>query len=159
MTDTPEPTETTQQNTEPDDDTTTATDAQPEQTEVANPEAASAAREAAKWRKQFREAETQVATLTERLATLQRREVERLAADELADPADFWRGGAELADLLDDDGNVDTDKVTAAVQSVLKEHRHWRRSVPAAAPAADVGVGGLGVTPTDFTDAFRPRSK
>jgi len=82
-------------------------EAEADKTEVEKPEAASAAREAAKWRKQFREAESQVAALTERLTALQRREVERLASADMADPEDLWRSGVELTELLDEDGNVE----------------------------------------------------
>jgi len=159
VTDTPEPTETDQENTEPDGDTTATTDAQPEQTEVTNPEAAGAAREAAKWRRQYREAESQVAALTERLTTLQRREVERLASADMADPEDLWRSGVELTELLDESGDVDQGKVAETVENILRQHRHWKKPAPAAAPATDVGTSGLGATPTSFTDAFRPKGR
>jgi len=132
-------------------------EAEADKTEVEKPEAASAAREAAKWRKQFREAESQVAALTERLTALQRREVERLASADMADPEDLWRSGVELTELLDEDGNVDQGKVTETVQNVLRQHRHWSKPVPAAAPATDVGTSGLGTVPNDFVAAFKPR--
>lgn len=169
MSETPETQTAEAEETTPDAEATAAADASTEpteqagaeadKTEVEKPEAASAAREAAKWRRQYREAESQVAALTERLTTLQRREVERLAAFHMADPEDLWRSGVELTEMLDEDGNVDQGKVTETVENILRQHRHWKKPAPAAAPATDVGTSGLGATPTSFTDAFRPKGR
>lgn len=82
-------------------------------------------KEAAKYRTRLREVEGERDALTDRLATLQRREAERLAADQLADPADLWRDGVELAALLDDDGNLDASKVAEAAGATVAQHRHW----------------------------------
>ena len=131
------------------------TPAEPDQPSTDNP-----SREAAKWRNRFRDAETELATMRERVEALQRGEAERLAAPVLYDAADMWRDGTQLADLLDDDGNIDPDKVTAAATKTADAHNHWKRKAPAAAPASEVtstaNVSGE-ATPT-FSDAFKPRS-
>lgn len=71
-------------------------------------------KEAAKYRTQLRTAETERDALSTRLESMQRAEAERLAGDRLEKGAGLWANGATLPDLLDDDGNVDPDKVTAA---------------------------------------------
>ncbi len=75
--------------------------------------------EAAKYRRRLRETETERDGLAERLAGYQRREAERLAADTLSRGDDLWIGDTDVAAVLDDAGNVDPDKVGAAVQAVL----------------------------------------
>lgn len=95
-------------------------------------------REAAKYRRKLRDAEAERDTLRTRLETLQRTEAERLAGEHLADGSDLWRDGAELAGMLDDDGNVSAEKVTAAATQLSTDRPHWRKPVHAAAPASDV---------------------
>jgi len=77
------------------------------------------AREAAKYRRKLRTVETERDGLAERLAGYQRREAERLAAAELSRGDDLWIGDTDVTAVLDDEGNVDPDKVSAAVQAVL----------------------------------------
>lgn len=74
-----------------------------------------AGREAAKYRRQLRDVETERDTLRGTLETLQRAEVQRIASADLAQPAALWAAGTQLADLLGEDGTVDPAKVTAAV--------------------------------------------
>ncbi|MDT5076773.1 MAG: hypothetical protein QOJ80_1410 [Mycobacterium sp.] len=81
--------------------------------------------EAAKYRKRLRATEAERDTLVGRLESLQRSEIERLAAGHLVDAADFWRDGATVADVLGEDGNVDPAKVTAVAGAVLQNHSHW----------------------------------
>lgn len=131
---------------------------EPDAAEVANPAAESAAREAAKWRKQFRQAEERATQLQTRLEALQRAEVERIAAERMADPADLWRAGVDLTDVLTDDGTVDQDSIGDTINRVLEKHRHWRKPALAAAPVTGVGTGRITTDTTDsFEDAFRPR--
>ena len=85
--------------------------------------------EAAKYRRQLRAAETERDTLREQLAAVQRAEVERLAADHLADPGDVW-AGTDLEPLLAEDGTVAPDKVRAAAQDLLGHKPHWRKPEP-----------------------------
>src|SRR5699024_7564560 len=71
--------------------------------------------EAAKYRRRLRAAEAQRDALTERLETMQRAEVERLAGEHIAKGESLW-AAASLADVLDDAGNVDPQRVAAAAQ-------------------------------------------
>ncbi len=91
-------------------------------------------REAARYRRSLRDAEAERDNLRDRLATLQKAEVERLASgdDGLAVPGDFWLAGANLASLLDGDGNVDASRVRQTVAEVLVDRPHWRRAAPVA---------------------------
>ncbi|BBY91334.1 hypothetical protein MGALJ_10030 [Mycobacterium gallinarum] len=119
-------------------------------------------KEAAKYRRRLRDTEAERDRLTDRLTTLQRREVERLAADHLADGADLWRDGAQLEDVLDDDGDIDADKVTDLARTLLESHRHWRRNAPAAPPASTVTANGK-ITAEDpqvtWTDLLKQSTK
>ncbi len=90
-------------------------------------------REAARYRRSLRDTEAERDSLRDRLDVLQRAEVERLAsADGLAVPGDFWLSGANLAELLDDDGNVDHGRVRESVAKILVDRPHWRRAAPVA---------------------------
>lgn len=133
-------------------ETTETTDA--DETEVENPAAAAKGRENSKLRERLRD-------VTARLETMQRREVERIASQHLADGADFWRDGAEIAQVLDSDGNIDNSKVETMAKEILANHRHWRKASLAAPPASVVTANGSigdGDTRPTFTDAFRPRN-
>lgn len=82
----------------------------------------SANREAARYRRQLRETESERDTLRDRLAALQRAEIERLAgtAAKLAAPSAIWASGVQLADLLDGDGQVDPERVAAAAEQAAQ---------------------------------------
>lgn len=75
----------------------------------------------ARYRTQLREAEAERDTLTARVEALQRAEVERLASDLIEKPAALWTAGVDLADLTDDDGAIDPDKVTDAVKAAQSD--------------------------------------
>lgn len=74
-----------------------------------------------RYREQLRAAEAERDTLRQNIENMQRREVERLAADHITKPGALWTAGTELADLLGDDGAVDPDKVAAATADARKE--------------------------------------
>ena len=93
-------------------------------------ERTAANREAAKYRRQLREAEAQRDQLGARLATMQRSQAEALAREHLADGADMFRDGLELSALLDNDGNLDPAKVTEAARAAHKAHPHWGAPQP-----------------------------
>lgn len=104
-----------------DDDTNTAaTD-----TDEDRPDTPDAVKEARKYRRRAQTAEAERDALKTRLEVLQRGEVERLVADRLADPADVWRDGATLDNLLDEDGNIDPRRVDELTSSLLAAHSHW----------------------------------
>ncbi|PPF32277.1 hypothetical protein C5B93_15905 [Rathayibacter sp. AY1A2] len=73
--------------------------------------------EAAKYRRQLREAEAERDTLRSRVESLQRSDVERIASTKIEKASAVWAAGSQLADLLDEDGNVDPEKVAAAAES------------------------------------------
>ncbi|ONM47168.1 hypothetical protein [Nocardia donostiensis] len=100
-------------------------------------------REAAKYRRQLRDTETERDQLRERVTAYERAEVERLVADHLADPADLWVAGTELDALRGKGGAVDPEKVKAAVAELLEQRPHWRKHRPPIAPPASL-VSGLG---------------
>jgi len=78
-----------------------------------------------------------------RIERMQRAEVERLAADAgLAHASDvFTMSGNDLADYLDDDGNVDPEKVAADVAAVLTERPGLRKNAPVFDPTQGLGGG------------------
>ena len=108
-------TEPTDQTTEPTEETPPPETAE----EAAPPESGN--REAARYRRALRETETQRDALTERVATYQRRDAERVAGEYLAVPDDLWRFGGSIEHYLDENGEVDADRVAGAVAAVLDE--------------------------------------
>lgn len=76
----------------------------------------------ARYRTQLRETEAERDQLAARVESLQRAEVERLAANVIRNGAALWSAQTSLADLLDDNGAVDPQKVkdaaTAAKQTL-----------------------------------------
>lgn len=78
-------------------------------------------REAAKYRRQLRDTETERDNLAGRLEALQKQTVETLAGQHLDKPAGLWASGTELEDLIDSEGNVDPDKVKAAAVAAREE--------------------------------------
>lgn len=111
-------------------------------------------KEAAKYRRQLREAEAARDQLGERLAALQRGQAETLAREHLADGADLWRDGLDLAALLDHNGQVDAAKVAEAAQATVAAHRHWAAPRPPKRNPAGSG-GGLRSGATGRDD-YRP---
>lgn len=121
---------------------TLATPEETEPSENALPQNPNA--EAAKYRTQLREAERQRDALAVRIEAFQRAEVLRLAAD-LAQPEDlFTVGDVTLTDMLDDEGGIDAEKVSAAVADLLESrpglHRQARH--PAAQRYPNFGQSG-----------------
>ncbi|BBY82953.1 hypothetical protein H7I53_23070 [Mycolicibacterium pulveris] len=99
------------------------------------------------WKAKAREHQTTIDTLTAerdalqaRLDTVQQREAEALVTGKLHDPADLFRFGPPLAELLDEDGNVSAELVDAALAAVVAEHPHLsvRHGISPAAPASMV---------------------
>jgi hypothetical protein len=99
-----------------------------------DPRIAKLSRENADWRGKLRSAE-------ERIATMQRAEVERLAADGLSHPADlFSLSGNDVANYLTEDGDVDAVKVAADFAAILAERPGMRKFTPGYDPSQ--GLGG-----------------
>lgn len=130
-------------------------DAQPEDGEEprgGSNDLASTRREAASWRQKFRDAESTIAAHEERIAGLQRADADRVIADRLVDPRDLW-AVTDVADLRDDDGALDQEKVTARIEALIEERPHWAKAAPATFPS---GVRGV---PTSGTPSFGERIK
>lgn len=111
-------------------------------------------REAAKYRRQLRDAEAARDQLAERLAALQRGQAETFAREHLADGADLWRDGVDLTALLDDGGQVDPDKVREAARSTIAAHRHW--AAPRPPKRNPTGSGGGLKSGATGRDDYRP---
>ena len=78
------------------------------------------ARAPGKFRQRLADAEAERDTLRGKVETMQRAEVERLAAQaDLAVPKAIWANGTDLGDLLDPDGRVDPERVTSAVTGAI----------------------------------------
>ena len=105
--------------------------------EAQDDDLAAVRREAAQRRRQLREVEQERDQLRARVDDHDRREVERIAGRTLADASDLWVG-VELGELRDDDGALDTEKVSAAVDDLVKRKPHYRRP---AEPQPDYGAG------------------
>lgn len=73
--------------------------------------------EAAKYRRRLRDAEAERDALTGQLGAMRRTEAERVASKHLAAPGAMWAAGTDLADLLDDTGGIDPEKVKAAAEN------------------------------------------
>lgn len=116
-------TETATQDVE--DTTTSEAISDADEGEIHNEAAHRAAQKAARYRTELRTAQAERDALAERLSTLQRREVERLAGAKMAEGGDIWLSGTELADLLDEDGNVDAERVTEAASGIVASKPHW----------------------------------
>lgn len=112
--------------------------------------------EAAKYRRQLRDAEAERDTLRGRVEALQRAEAERLAAGEGVKASALWASGTELADLVDDEGNIVPDRVSEAASTAVNE-LGLRRERPGYVPA-EGGVPNLAkLEPRPgFADAFTP---
>jgi hypothetical protein len=118
----------------------------------------------AKLRRRAQAAEAERDQLAARVETLTRNEIQRLVADKLADPADVWRDGATVGDLLADDGSVDAEKVDGLVAGLLETHGHW--GIPAPKTASRYSMPASGSTPqptaprTDpWVKAFSPQER
>ena len=142
MTDQPDETTTTddpQDGTEPAAEAS-PTDDTPDVSDAAQ-DAPGAAGEAARYRRRLREAEQQRDGLSERLQRLQRRDVERLAGERLSVAADLFEiGRVELAELLDDDGDVAPAKVAAALDQLLTDRPGLAQPGPVRWPDSGQGT-------------------
>lgn len=137
-------------------------------------------REAAKYRRQLREVEGERDTLAGQLDALRRAEAERIAAQGVEvvarvtagpmagrpmrsytvpgiKPAALWASGAQLGDLLADDGTVDPEKVAEAVKTARDVLGLATPSTPTAFAAGNVGspLPDPGDRPA-FDKAFAP---
>jgi len=83
--------------------------------------------EAAKRRRQLREAEGQRDALQARVDQYERSEVERLAGDLLEDPSDLFLTSS-LDVMRDEEGRIDQDLVRAEITSLTEQKPHYRKA-------------------------------
>lgn len=111
-------------------------------------------REAAKYRRQLREAEAARDALSTRLEGMQRAQVEAMV--DLAQPRALW-AVTELADLLDDDGNVDSEKVAAAMTRARDELGASTRDQPVFESPSTHRTNSAPPASEAFVQAFEPK--
>lgn len=95
------------------DDTTTET--QPDDQTPESPNA-----EAAKYRHRAKEAEAQRDALTEQVTALRRAAVDEKVKAHKVPVEGFWASGVALEDLLDEEGNLNDDKIKTAADSAVE---------------------------------------
>ena len=95
------------------DDTTTET--QPDDQTPESPNA-----EAAKYRHRAKEAEAQRDALAEQVTALRRAAVDAKVKAHRIAPEGFWASGVTLEELLDEEGNLDEEKVKAAADAAVE---------------------------------------
>ncbi|MBZ4547401.1 hypothetical protein GBQ42_25620 [Mycobacterium avium subsp. hominissuis] len=77
------------------------------------------------------------------------REAERLAAKDLANPADLLTlGGVTITDLLDEDGEVDSEKVDAVVAEILSTRPGLGKRGPVYDPTQGLPGGNVKPQPS-----------
>ena len=111
-------------------------------------------REAAKYRRRLRETEKERDALHATVEALQRAAVESVAQGTLSKPAGLWAAGVELADVLDEHGQPDPEKITAAARSAADSLGLAR---PLRNHVAREGATPAPVHRTRFEDALRDR--
>lgn len=130
-----------------DDTTQTGEQHQAQQSAPEAPAGGGGNAEAAKYRRELRETQAELATAKEQLTTLRRAEVERLAEPEGVNGAALWASGVELDDLLNEDGTPNADAVTEAVTSARTAFGiNPKPTTPSADGQGAVGesIGGTG---------------
>lgn len=99
-------------------------------------------------------AREELAAATERIARMQRAEVERLASAHLSHPEDLLTlSGNDVTDYLTESGDIDPEKVAADVEAILAERPGLKP--PSAAVDRSQGLGGSAESmPKDFSAFF-----
>lgn len=114
-----------------------------------------AGREAAKYRRQLRDAEAQRDTLAGQVEALQRRMVEQAAAAQIQRPEALWAAGVELADLIGEDGVPDPEKVRGACRDAAE--RLGLSRPPGGNYVPNEGRSMTQARTADFAAAFAPK--
>lgn len=113
-----------------------------------------------RYRQRAHDAEAERDQLRDLVDSMRRSEIQRFVADQLADPADLFRDGLVVADLIDDAGHIDPVKLSNAVDRVLAEHPHWRKPIaPYRGPmfSGSTNTRGIDTPAKGFADAFAPK--
>lgn len=107
-----------------------------------------ASREAARYRTQLREAEARIAQLEGNLGKMQSQVLAASMKGRLIDPGDFEKF-VDRASIVDDEGNLDGEKVKASLESLVKEKPHLAvatapvRRAGKQEPAPGIKVSGM----------------
>lgn len=110
----------------------------------------------ARYRVERNEARQERDALKARIESLQTRELERLASKSLSNPADLLTlSGKTLADLLDENGDVDPDLVSDLVADVLGTRPGLKKLDRAVDISQGHGNQGPGKGQPSFADLFR----
>ncbi|WP_326544658.1 hypothetical protein QGN31_23345 [Mycobacterium sp. 2-64] len=110
--------------------------------------------EAAKYRTQRNEFRDALAEAQARIDSLLSREVERIASKNLSNPADiFTLSGKTVADVLDDNGDVNPELVEQLATEILGSRPGLRPN--ARAVDHTQGLGSRGVPQPSFSGLFR----
>ncbi|WP_125078051.1 hypothetical protein [Mycobacterium sp. P7213] len=132
-------------------------DAPPRDTEAPDGPEPQSKREA-RYRTQLREAEAERDELRQAVETMQRNEVERIAAEHITKPAALWTAGTELSSLLTEDGTVDSARVAAAAaearQQLGLEHPQAKRQRGPVVPREGMSYGRA-TTGSTWENAFK----
>lgn len=111
-------------------------------------------------RQRAQELEQERDALAGRVEALQRREIERLAGEVLAQPGDLLElGKVSLDDVLDDEGNVDPDAVAKAAAGLVETRPGLSKNAVIKGGYRDWGHSrdnrdGIGSETTSWSDAF-----
>jgi hypothetical protein len=115
-----------------------------------------------RYRERLRDAEAERDRLTTLVEGMRRSEIERVASTMLADPADLFRDGAQVSDVLDADGRIDQGKIAATIDRVLSAHPHWRAEPPKYKGTLHSGATNtrlIDAPSKGFVDAFAPKAE
>jgi len=100
-------------------------------------------KEAQRLRERLRDAETDMERAITQAAAMQRADIERIASEHLADPADLWSVNPDSAELCDEYGIVDADKVAEAAKGLIADKPHYAAEKPVTAPPTDRPIENL----------------
>lgn len=112
--------------------------------------------EAKKYRLRLREVETERDGIASQLDSMRRQVIDRAVTDlpsSLSDPADLWRDGLDIADLLTEDGSVDLESVSTAVATVIEQHPGWSTPGPSGLPGGG-SSGSVGEDSATWADVL-----
>lgn len=130
-------------------DTSNTSDSSNDNTDNGDDARRNSSSEAASRRRQLRETEAQRDALAAKIECMQRAEISRIAATELAQADDlFTVGGNTVADLLNDAGDVDPGKVKEKTAELVRLRpgmsKHAYRIPPPRYPNFGQGSSGAG---------------
>ena len=133
------------------------TEIEPIETEQTEPQTETGPNaEAAKYRRQLRDTETERDQLRDQLDTAHRQIIEGHAASRLTKPSALWAAGVTIAECQAEDGTISTDLVNDAVERAINElGLASPHKIRLPAPDHSLGKGNGGHRNSGWSDAFR----